>query len=94
MLGRLMPMNTIFLLMAQYDGRVLVPLDQVCRDFFLHLTFDKFLRKLSAGEIDLPVIRIEASQKSVRGIHLQDLAAYIDKRRAVATSEMEAVRGG
>ena len=89
-----MPVNTIFLLMAQYDGRVVVPLDQVCRDFFSQLTFDKFLRKLGAGEIELPVTRIEASRKSAKGVHLQDLAAYIDKRRAAAMREMEAARRG
>ena len=89
-----MPASTIFLLMAQYDGRVVVPLDLVCRDFFSHLTLDKFLRKLSAGEIELPVTRIETSQKSARGVHLQDLAAYIDKRREAAIREMNAARGG
>lgn len=86
-------MNTVFLLMAQYDGRVIVPLDQVCRDFFSHLSLDKFLRKVNAGEIDLPVTRMEASQKSARGVHLQDLAAYIDKRRAAAVREMKALNG-
>lgn len=85
-------MNTIFLLMAQYHGRVVVPLDQVCRDFFSHLTFDKFLRKLSTGEIELPVTRIETSQKSARGVHLQDLAAYIDERREAAMREMDQSR--
>jgi hypothetical protein len=29
---------TLFLLMAQYNGRTVVPPDQVCRDFFGHLT--------------------------------------------------------
>jgi hypothetical protein len=36
---------TLFLLMAQYSGRTIVPIDQVCRDFFGHLTVDKLLRK-------------------------------------------------
>lgn len=55
--------NTAFLLMAQYDGRAVIPAETVCRDFFSHLTLDKFLRKRAAGEIDLPLVRIEASQK-------------------------------
>ncbi|WP_293795049.1 pyocin activator PrtN family protein [uncultured Bosea sp.] len=86
-------MNTVFLLMAQYDGRVIVPLDRVCQDFFCHLSLDKFLRKVGAGEIELPITRIEHSQKSARGVHLQDLAAYIDKRRAAAVREMKALTG-
>lgn len=49
--------------MAQYDGRAVIPAETVCRDFFSHLTLDKFLRKRAAGEIDLPLVRIEASQK-------------------------------
>lgn len=34
---------------------------------------------------ELPVVTIEASQKAATGVHLQDLASYIDKRRTVAT---------
>lgn len=41
----------LFLLMAQYNGRTVVPLDQVCRDFFGHLTVEKFLRKVLRGDI-------------------------------------------
>lgn len=77
-------MNTAFLLMAQYDGRALLPIDQVCADYFPHLTPAKFLRKVSRGEIAIPVVRIEASQKAAKGIHLTDLAAYIDQRREAA----------
>jgi hypothetical protein len=39
---------TLFLLMAQYNGQTVVPLDQVCRDFFGHLTVEKLLRKCFA----------------------------------------------
>ena len=72
---------TLFLLMAQYNGMTVVPLDQVCRDFFSHLTVEKLLRKALRGDIPLPIVRIETSQKAQRGVHLVDLAAYIDKRR-------------
>ncbi|MDF2142936.1 pyocin activator PrtN family protein [Paenirhodobacter sp. CAU 1674] len=85
-------MNTLFLLMAQYDGKAVVPVDIVCRDYFSHLTIQKFLRKVSAGEIDLPLVRAERSQKSAKGVHLQDLALYIDKRREIARYEAEAFR--
>ena len=50
---------TLFLLMAQYNGMTVVPLDQVCRDFFSHLTVEKLLRKALRGDIPLPIVRIE-----------------------------------
>ncbi len=86
-------MNTAFLLMAQYDGAAIIPLDKVCRDYFSHMTEQQFARKATAGEIDIPVVRIETSQKAARGIHLQDLAAYIDARRAAAQKENNQLQG-
>jgi hypothetical protein len=82
-------MNTTFLLMAQYDGRAIIPVETVCRDYFPHLKVDQFVRKLGAGEIKLAMVRIEASQKSARGVHLQDLAEYLDDRRKAARRELE-----
>jgi hypothetical protein len=77
--------------MAQYNGRAIVPVEDVCRDFFCHLTPIKFLRKIDSGEIRLPVVRIEHSQKAARGVHISDLAEWIDARRAAAKREMEAL---
>ena len=79
--------NTVFLLMAQYNGAAVVPLEAVCRDYFCHLTVDKLLRRLLGGQIALPVVRIENSQKAARGVHLADLAAYIDRQREKALKE-------
>lgn len=86
-------MNTAFLLMAQYEGRAVIPIDDVCRDYFGHLTPLQFARKTAAGEIDLPIVRIETSQKAARGVHLQDLAAWIDARRAAAQKENDQLQG-
>lgn len=86
-------MNTLFLLMAQYDARAIVPAETVCRDYFSHLTLAKLLRKVGSGEIDLPLTRSEKSQKSARGVHIQDLAEYLDKRRTVALAETRAFQG-
>ena len=84
-------MNTLFLLMAQYGGRAVIPVDLVCRDYFSHLTPEKFLRKVGAGEIEIPLVRMETSQKSAKGVHVQDLAEWIDKRRAAAIRETRAL---
>jgi len=84
---------TLFLLMAQYNGQTVVPLDRICRDFFGHLTVEKLLRKALRGDIALPIVRIERSQKAQRGVHLADLADYIEKRRAAAIKECRQLTG-
>lgn len=81
-------MNTAFLLMAQYGGRAIIPVELVCRDFFSHLTPAKLVQKISAGDIALPLVRIESSQKSAKGVHLSDLADYLDARAEAARKEL------
>lgn len=81
-------MKTFFILMAQYDGLAVIPLERVCADYFTHLSPEKLLRKVLAGQLRLPVTRIESSQKSARGVHIQDLADYIDARRAEAVQDL------
>ena len=71
----------------------MVPLEQICHDFFGHLTVEKLLRKALRGDLALPIVRIEASQKAQRGVHLVDLAVYIDKRRAAAIKECQQLTG-
>ena len=79
--------STPFLLFAQYGGRAIIPVEDVCRDYFNHLTPEKFLRKVGTGEIALPVVRAETSQKCQKGVYLQDLADYLDTRRSAALKE-------
>lgn len=86
-------MNTAFLLMAQYNGQAIIPLERVCADYFSHLTPDKMKMKVAAGEIDLPLVRLESSQKSARGVHLNDLAAYLDAQHSRARTEHEKLMG-
>jgi len=85
-------MNTAFLLIAMYSGRPIIPAEDVARDFF-GLSADKFVRKVSAGVIALPLVRMEASQKCAKGVHIDDLADYLDKRRAAAVKECEQLQG-
>ncbi|MFJ7106716.1 pyocin activator PrtN family protein [Pseudomonas sp. NPDC098740] len=86
-------MNTLFLLMAQYDGQAVIPLDRVCADY-MNLTVEKFKRKRLDGEIDVPVVRLGAdSQKAGLGIHIRDLADYIDKQREKALKEQNQLMG-
>lgn len=86
-------LQTNFLLMAQYGGRAIIPVEDVCRDYFSHLDPVKLVRKISAGDIALPLVRMEGSQKCAKGVHLQDLADYLDERRQAAIKEMKQLGG-
>lgn len=88
-----MAMKTEFLLMAQYNSAI-VPVEAVCRDYFAPLTVDKFMRKVAAGEIQIPIVRMSASQKAAKGVHLTDLADYLDRRREAALKEMNQLARG
>lgn len=85
-------MNTAFLLLARHDGRAMIPVDVVCREYFAPLTLTVLLRKIGNGEIALPLVRMERSQKGAKLVHLTDLAEYIDKQRAAAIKEMRALQ--
>lgn len=86
-------MNTLFLLMAQYNGHAVIPLETVCRDY-LNLSYEQAKRKQLAGELDLPIVQLGGrSQKSALGIHLSDLANYIDKQRDAAVKELDQLMG-
>ncbi|WP_338615488.1 pyocin activator PrtN family protein [Pigmentiphaga sp. CHJ604] len=82
-------MNTAFLLMAQYGAKAIIPLDVVARDYF-DLAPEKLQRKINAGDIALPLVRMEGtSQKTARGVHIDDLARYIDARAEAARKECQ-----
>ncbi|WP_084688256.1 pyocin activator PrtN family protein [Paraburkholderia oxyphila] len=86
-------MQTLFLLLAQFDGRAVIPLSEVQKAFFPHLEENKLLLKINRGEIALPVMRAERSQKAARGVHVNDLAEYIDTQRAAAVKERDQLCG-
>ena len=71
-----------------------------CRSFRLtlcvgitsHTSPSRVLRKVLAAEISLPIVRMESSQKSAKGIHINDLAAYLDKQHEAALKECEQLK--
>ena len=83
----------IFYLMARHGSRAVIPLDEVATDYFPHLGTQKLLQKCLRGEIALPIVRIEGSQKAARGVDIRDLAVYIDRRREAAIRERDALCG-
>ncbi|MDF2797582.1 MAG: Pyocin activator protein PrtN [Devosia sp.] len=87
-------MDTVWLLAAKYEGAVLIPLDVVCRDFFSHLTPAQLWRKYNEGNIPLPIVLLDPkSKKTAKGVHLHDLADWIDARRDAARSEVLQITG-
>jgi hypothetical protein len=84
-------MKTLLMLMAQYDGLAVIPVEWICRDYF-HLSVEKFLRKALTGEINIPIVRMGVSQKAAKGVHVSDLAAYLDKQADAARKECEQLR--
>lgn len=79
--------QTEWLLIAKYQGLHIIPAENVCRDFFPHLSRLKFLRKVDDGKIKLPLMRMEVSQKSAKGVDIRNPATYLDERRAEAQRE-------
>lgn len=86
-------MKTVWLLAARYEGLAIIPVETVCADYFGHLSPEKLIRKVDAGEIDLPLVRIEGSVRCQRGVHLTDLAAYIDAQTTEARNENDKIHG-
>lgn len=84
-------MQTAFLLLAAY-GNPLIPAERVASDFF-GLSMDKFMRKTAAGEIPIPIVRLERSQKANRSIHVADLAKHIDDARKNANDDLRKILG-
>jgi len=81
-------MKTMFLLMARYEARPLLPIDLVRQDFFDGMSRKVFLNKIESGEIRLPLTRLDEGQKAVKGIALQDLATFIDTCTLAARKEL------
>lgn len=85
--------TTIAILREQYGPRVIIPLDRVREDFFDGMSQEHLLRRISEGKLDLPVVRIDASQKAAKGVALVDLAAYLDRRIEAARKECRQLCG-
>ena len=52
--------------------------------YHLYQFIEKLLRQILAGKIKLPIVRMTESRKTARGVHLCDLADFIDKAREAA----------
>lgn len=78
--------------MAQFGPRVAIPVEDVRREYFPHLELLQFMRKLSIGDIPLPVTRAERSVKSAKYISMMDLAIYLDAQMEAGRRDYEKLR--
>lgn len=79
--------------MAQYGATAVIPIELIARDYFSHLTAENLVRKISAGDIDLPLVRMDSSPRCAKGVGLNDLAAYLDRRMEAARKECRQLCG-
>ncbi|EKP0300250.1 MULTISPECIES: pyocin activator PrtN family protein [Aeromonas] len=78
-------MNTVFLLMAQFNAAT-IPLSQIAESL-LGLKPATAETHARTGRLPFPTFRMGESQKSPRLVHVKDLAEFIDNRRKEASEE-------
>ncbi|MEM7935088.1 pyocin activator PrtN family protein [Morganella morganii subsp. sibonii] len=82
-------MNTTFLLMAEYETSQ-IPLAVVAKKF-LNITEAYADKKANLGELPFPVYRDTTSQKSIRMVHVSDLAEWIDDERRKSKDTFQSI---
>jgi len=82
--------DTLWMLQGRYEFKPIIPAETVAQDFF-DLQERAFLRKIDSGDIALPIVKLESSQKAAKGVHVKDLAEYIDQCAATARRERDRI---
>ncbi len=72
-------MNTKMMLILRHNAAPVIPVDVVAQEHF-QLSVSAFIRKIRSGEILIPLILMEESQKCAKGVHIDDLSDYLDRR--------------
>jgi hypothetical protein len=83
-------MNTYFGLMAEFNGRTELPLEEVAPRFF-GISPRTAAFRAGAQALPVPAYRAGDSQKSPWLVSAIDLAQYIDKKRAEALEQWKLV---
>lgn len=83
-------MNTLFLLMAEFDGQAEIALDDLCPKY-TGMESAKAKRAAARQSLPFPCHRATRSQKSSWLVHVQDLAEHLDRERQAARREWEAI---
>ncbi len=72
-------MNTVFLLLAEFNTAV-IPLSDMSEKYF-GMKAESAERKAATCKLPIPTFRAGDTQKAPRMVHIQDLANYIDQQR-------------
>ncbi|MGH1371161.1 MAG: pyocin activator PrtN family protein [Cellvibrionaceae bacterium] len=83
-------MNTVFLLMAEFETAD-IPLKDCCEKYF-GLQIKEACRKAATQKLPVPVFR-GGSQKSGWLISAQDLANFLDQKREDARNDWKRLNG-
>ncbi|SHE99428.1 Pyocin activator protein PrtN [Modicisalibacter ilicicola DSM 19980] len=85
-------MNTYFGLLAEFNGRAEIPLEEIAPRYFGISAKTAGARAL-AQALPVPAYRALDSQKSPWLVSAVDLARYLDERREQARSQWRMVNG-
>jgi len=77
--------KTEILLLMQFESPT-IPLEEIC-ELYLSLSKATAKQRAKAGTLPVPAFRLGESQKAPWLIHAQDLASFIDQKRAEAKRE-------
>ncbi|WP_446470595.1 pyocin activator PrtN family protein [Xenorhabdus stockiae] len=80
-------MNTVFLLMAEFETAT-IPLADIA-ERYLGMKPATAEQKASLGLLSLPTFRCNDSQKSPRMVHVGDLADLIDRKRKESKDKID-----
>ncbi len=83
--------QTMYLLMAEYGARTLIPLDEIA-DKVLGMSINTARRRARSCDLPFAVVRLGESQKAPYQVHLQDLANYIESRCSEARIEWRKIQ--
>lgn len=82
--------STFFGLLAEFDGRSEIPLEEVAPRYF-GISARTAGARASAQALPVPAYRAMDSQKSPWLVSASDLAKYLDERRAAAHKQWDSV---
>ncbi|WP_227369867.1 pyocin activator PrtN family protein [Halomonas sp. M20] len=85
-------MNTYFGLLAEFNGRAEIPLEEIAPRYFGISPKTAGARAI-AQALPVPAYRAMDSQKSPWLVSAVDLARYLDERREQARSQWQMVNG-
>jgi len=80
-------MNTQFLLLAQYNGKINIPITEIAKEYFDYSP-SLAKRKAAHQQYPFPVFKV-GSQKSEWLVDIVELARFLDEQKAKSKQDWE-----